>query len=182
MTQPKDLGDAVAYFADSDACEETMIALRWPDGKIVCPKCGGERIGVIRTRSIMCCAAADCRKQFSAKAGTIFEDSVIPFSKWFVTVWCLAGGDTDVGNAKLARAIGVGRGTAYHMRHRILLAMQAPAFRRVPRKASNRKRAFGGEKFYSLLAKLARVPKRELVNLSRERGGNARLYRLRPSE
>jgi transposase-like protein len=182
MTQPENLSEAIAYFGDSDACEKAMIALKWPDGKIVCPKCGGGQIGVIRTRSIMRCMGAACRKQFSAKAGTIFGDSVLPFSKWFVVAWCIADGEITVGNAKLARILGVGPNTVYLMRHRILLAMETPTFRRLPRRASNRKRAFGGARFYSLLAKLARVPKREMVNLARERGGTAQMYRLRPSE
>lgn len=33
----------------------------------------------------------ECHKQFSAKLGTIFEDSPIPLTKWMLAMWMIAG-------------------------------------------------------------------------------------------
>ena len=44
---PKTLIDAVSYYRDPKVCFETMLAVKWPDGKITCPKCGTSKVGVI---------------------------------------------------------------------------------------------------------------------------------------
>lgn len=44
MNEPETLIDAVRYYADRKTCFETMLSVKWPDGKIVCPKCHGELI------------------------------------------------------------------------------------------------------------------------------------------
>lgn len=86
---PQTLVAAVRYYADPKICFESMLAVKWPDGKIACPKCGSAEVGVVRSRSLLQCKAKGCRKQFSVKVGTIFEDSPLPLSHWFVSVWCL---------------------------------------------------------------------------------------------
>jgi len=83
---PQTLMEAVRYYADPKVCFETMLAVKWPDGKIVCPKCGGDAVGVVASRSLLQCKAKGCRKQFSVKVGTIFEDSPLGLDKWFVAV------------------------------------------------------------------------------------------------
>jgi transposase-like protein len=70
---PSSLFEAVRYFADKSVCNTYMRGIKWPDGKITCPKCGGANIGEITTRSMLKCRT--CKKQFSYKVGTIFEDS-----------------------------------------------------------------------------------------------------------
>ena len=87
---PKTLLDAVAYYRDPKTCFEEMIRVKWPDGKIVCPKCGSAKVGVIRTRQMLRCnEQTTCGKQFSVKVGTIFEDSPLPLWQWLVAVWLL---------------------------------------------------------------------------------------------
>lgn len=116
---PKSLLEAVRYYTDPKVCFETMLAVKWPDGKIVCPKCNCEQVGVIRSRSMYCCKG--CRKQFSARLGTIFEDSPLSLGHWFVAVWCVANGDL-VSSPKLADAIQVTQKTAWHLLNRIRIA------------------------------------------------------------
>lgn len=87
---PQTLLDAVRYYSDPKVCFETMLRVKWPDSKIACPKCSGEKVGVVRSRSLLQCKAKGCRKQFSVKVGTIFEDSPLGLDKWFVAVWCVA--------------------------------------------------------------------------------------------
>lgn len=122
MKTPETLIEAVRYFSDIDLCNEYMKQLKWPDGKIVCPACGGDRIGEIKTRRMLRCK--DCRKQFSYKVGTIFEDSPLGLDKWFVAVWCVTNAKNGISSHELARALGVTQKSAWHMLHRIRLAMQ----------------------------------------------------------
>lgn len=119
---PKTLIEAVRFFSDIDRCNEYMKQIKWPDGKIECPKCGSDRIGEIKTRKMLRCK--DCRKQFSYKVGTIFEDSPLGLDKWFVAVWCITNAKNGISSHELGRAIGVTQKSAWHMLHRIRLAMQ----------------------------------------------------------
>lgn len=130
---PKTLLEAVRYFSSPKVCFEAMLAVKWPDGKITCPKCGGEQIGVITSRSMLQCKAKDCRKQFSVKVGTIFEDSPLGLDKWFVAVWAIANCKNGISSLELHRALGVRQPTAWFMLHRIRLAMKTRSFRTIER-------------------------------------------------
>lgn len=127
-TGPETLLDAVRHFSDLGVCFRYMVQLKWPDGKIVCPKCGKDKVGVIASRSMLQCKDKECRKQFSAKVGTIFEDSPLPLSSWFVAVWSIANAKVGISSCELARALGVRQGTAWFMLHRIRHAMKTQSF------------------------------------------------------
>lgn len=128
---PQTLLEAVTYFADAKVCFETMLTVKWPDGKVCCPKCGSDKVGVVRSRSLLQCKATDCRKQFSVKVGTIFEDSPLPLQQWFVAVWCIANAKNGISSCELSRALGVQQKTAWFMLHRIRLAMRTWTFRKL---------------------------------------------------
>ncbi len=123
MDTPKTLLDAVRYFSDVTVCEDYMRSIRWPEGVPFCPSCSatGDRIGEIATRRMLRCK--DCRKQFSHKIGTIFEDSPLGLDKWFVAVWAIANCKNGISSHELGRAIGVTQKTAWFMLHRIRTAM-----------------------------------------------------------
>ena len=128
---PKTLIEAVRYFSDPKTCFEHMLQAKWPDGKPTCPKCGCDRVGVVRSRSLLQCKEPNCRKQFSVKVDTIFEDSPLPLDKWFVAVWCIANAKNGISSCELARAIGVTQKTAWFMLHRVRLAMRTRSFRKL---------------------------------------------------
>lgn len=128
--KPKDpttLLEAVRYFSDQDVALEFVARLRWPDGKPACPKCGaiGEHYFLEARRLWKC---RDCKKQFSIKVGTIFEDSPIALSKWLPALWMLANCKNGISSYELSRALGVTQKTAWFMLHRIRLAMQSESF------------------------------------------------------
>lgn len=129
MCQPQTLIEAVRFFSDIDKCNEYMASIKWPDGKIVCPKCGSENVGKIETRKMLKCQA--CKKQFSYKVGTIFKDSPIGLDKWFVAVWSVTNCKNGVSSYELHRALGVTQKTAWFMLHRIRLAMQEGSFQKL---------------------------------------------------
>ncbi len=129
METPTTLLEAVRYFSDLNVCHEYMLAIKWPDGKITCPRCGSENVGNVASRRIIQCR--ECRKQSSAKVGTIFEDSKLQLDKWFVAVWAIANCKNGISSCELARALGVTQKSAWFMLHRIRLAMQTPSFRKL---------------------------------------------------
>mgnify|MGYP003694126077 CR=1 FL=1 len=61
----------------------------------------------------------NCRKQFSVKVGTIFEDSPIPLSKWLPAMWMLVNCKNGVSSYEIARDLGVTQKTAWFMLHRL---------------------------------------------------------------
>lgn len=124
MKKPKTLQDAILYFANPANCMSFMVERRWPNG-VVCPTCASKEVKFIPTRMLWECKSKHPRKQFSAKVGTIFEDSALPLDKWLIAIWMIANCKNGVSSYEIARAIGVTQKSAWFMLHRIRLAMQA---------------------------------------------------------
>jgi hypothetical protein len=74
------------------------------------------------------CKEKHQRRQFSAKVGTIFEDSPIDLGKWFAAIWMVANCKNGISSYEMHRALGVTQKTAWFMDHRIRLAMQTGTF------------------------------------------------------
>lgn len=105
------------------------MRMRWDDGPVVCPHCGHDETTFVQTRRIWRCKG--CKKQFSIKVGTIFEDSPIGFDKWLPAVWLITNSKNSVSSHELGRALGVTQKTAWFMLHRIRLAFETPAYKRM---------------------------------------------------
>lgn len=126
---PRTLMEAVRYFSDPDVCLETIKNMRWADG-IACPHCGTkDEHYFIKTRRIWRCKA--CKKDFSAKKGTIFEDSPLGLDKWLVAIWLIANDKNGISSYEVARALGITQKSAWYMDHRIRLAMQEGSFKKL---------------------------------------------------
>lgn len=122
---PDTLLGAITYFADVDVATMFVAGLRWPDG-VTCPHCSGKNCPYVKSRRIWQCK--DCRKQFSVKVGSIFEDSPIPLSKWLPAMWLLVNCKNGVSSYEIARDCGVTQKTAWFMMHRLRTAIQAKSF------------------------------------------------------
>ncbi len=144
-SHPQSLLEAVRYFSDLDVCHKYMDKIKWPDGKPACPKCGGENIGNIASRRMYQCKTKGCRKQFSVKVGTIFEDSPLGLDKWFVAVWMIANCKNGASSCELARAIQVTQKSAWHMLHRVRLAMKTNSFVKIKGEVESDETFIGGE-------------------------------------
>ncbi len=127
MKKPRTLQQAIIHFANPDNCLKFMVARRWPNG-VECPTCGRDDVRFIATRRMWECKAQHARKQFSAKVGTIFEDSALPLDKWLIAMWLVANCKNGVSSYEVARALGVTQKSAWFMLHRIRLAMQSRSF------------------------------------------------------
>src|SRR6266496_5489265 len=118
---PETSSEAIVYFANPDVSLQFLTFLRWPGG-VACYHCGAEDPNFLKTRRIWKCRV--CRKQFSVKLGTIFEDSPLGLDKWLPALWMLANSKNGISSYELARALGVTQKTGWFMLHRIRLAMQ----------------------------------------------------------
>ena len=80
------------HFHNEEAAYAFVEARIWPDGP-VCPKCGSkERIGKMGGKStrIGTYKCYVCRKPFTVKMGTIFEDSHVPMRLWLQAIYLLS--------------------------------------------------------------------------------------------
>jgi transposase-like protein len=122
---PETLQEAIRHFSDKKVCHDFMVSIRWPEG-VFCPFCGSAEHSFISTRFTWQCKG--CKKQFSSKVGTVFEDSPITLDKWFVALWLLANCKNGVSSYEIARDLGVTQKTGWFMLHRLRLAMKARSF------------------------------------------------------
>lgn len=119
-------------FHDEDKAREYFEQVRWPDGPF-CPHCGS--FNVIRmegkperreknTRAregLLNCR--DCREQFSATVGTVFERSHIPMHKWLLANQLMNSSKKGISAHQLSRMLDTSYKTAWFMAHRIREAM-----------------------------------------------------------
>jgi transposase-like protein len=124
---PETMLQAVRQFADPRVAHDFFVQIRFPNG-VACPRtgCGSARVAYLaKVRRWYC---NECKKQFSAKVGTIFEDSPIGLDKWLPAIWLIASNRNGISSYELARGLGVTQKTAWFMLHRIREAMQSDEF------------------------------------------------------
>jgi transposase-like protein len=124
------LKDLARNVDSEDAAREFIEKLRWPHG-VVCPHCAviGEAYKLTAKPDskhpvrpgVWKCGA--CRKQFTVKVGTIFEDSHIPLSVWLKAIHLLCASKKGMSAHQLHRMLGVTYKSAWFMAHRIRYAM-----------------------------------------------------------
>ncbi|MGO8673243.1 MAG: IS1595 family transposase [Capsulimonadaceae bacterium] len=70
----------------------------------------------------------DCRRDFTLKTGTIFEDSPLGLDKWLPAMWLIANCKNGISSYEIARDLDVEQRTAWFMLHRIRHAMKSGSF------------------------------------------------------
>jgi transposase-like protein len=116
-----------AHFHDEAAAIARLESILWPNGP-VCPHCGNigkfyEIKGKTARPGLRTCG--ECRKQFTVKIGTVFEDSHVPMRKWWQAVHLLCSSKKGISSHQLHRTLKVTYKTAWFMAHRIREAMRA---------------------------------------------------------
>jgi transposase-like protein len=126
---PATLMEAIQYFADPLTCIQFFAGLRWDDGAAVCPRCESKRVSFLSTRLMWKCL--ECKKQFSIKVGTIFEDSPIGLDKWLCAMFLIANCKNGVSSYEIARDVHVTQRSAWFMLQRIRHAMHTGTFNKL---------------------------------------------------
>jgi transposase-like protein len=106
------------------------VMRRWPDG-IVCPVCGRTEPTFLKNQRKWQCKSVHPKRQFSAKTGTIFEDSPLGLEKWLPAMWLVTNCKNGISSYELARALGVTQKTGWFMLHRLRLGMKTDKTRKM---------------------------------------------------
>jgi transposase-like protein len=124
------LDNLADHFSSEEKAREYLEQLLWPNGA-VCPHCGlvgksyrlaPQEGGKSHVRpGVWKCGV--CRKQFTVKVGTIFEDSHIPLQKWLLAIHLVCSSKKGISAHQLHRMLGVTYKSAWFMAHRIRYAM-----------------------------------------------------------
>lgn len=104
-------------FDTEEKCVAHLASIRWPNGP-VCQHCrAADKVNPIKTRNVFWCG--HCKKQFSVRVGTIFEESRLPLNKWFAAIWLATSHKKGISSVQLAKDIDVTQKTAWHMLSRM---------------------------------------------------------------
>lgn len=134
------LHELTAHVADEAKAFELAEKIVWPEG-VVCPHCGNkgekkiyalngvkDKKGRVRLGLKKCAA---CRKQFTVRVGTIFENSHIPLGKWLIAIHMMCSSKKGVSANQLKRQLGLAYSSAWFMCHRVREAMTLPPMDRM---------------------------------------------------
>jgi len=122
------LHELTTIVSDERKAFAMVEALVWPNGS-VCPHCANPDnkpsydLGNVRPGLRKCGA---CRKQYTVRIGTIFEDSHIELGKWLIAIHMMCSSKKGVSAAQLQRQLGLSYKSAWFMCHRVRLAMTLP--------------------------------------------------------
>ncbi|MGH9645860.1 MAG: transposase, partial [Bryobacteraceae bacterium] len=134
-----DLIEIASIYNTEQKCLAYLEQARWPEGvRCVGSKdgvaCGSARISKIVTeesqrkngrkipaRRLYQCL--ECGLQFTAKSGTLFNDSHLPLMKWFLAVALITNAKKGISAAKLHRDLKIKYQTAWHLYHRVREAL-----------------------------------------------------------
>jgi transposase-like protein len=139
-TKPRlTLSQVEREFATDEQCKALLTKLRWPDGKIHCPRCGLS-LKVYKTSQSFRWKCKNCNPngyRFSVLTGTVFENTNVPLSIWFRVAYLMVSSKKGISALQVHRMIPPVRGakgsykTAWYMCHRIRAAMKDGRFRRL---------------------------------------------------
>ncbi len=109
-------------FGTEAQCEEAVKVARWPQG-FVCPRCDGSAHYVVGhgARKLFQCNA--CRHQASLTAGSLFANTKLPLTTWFLAIYLISQAKTGLSSLALMRQLGVSYPTAWLMHQKINAAM-----------------------------------------------------------
>jgi transposase-like protein len=123
MKEAIDLCELVERYGDDQHCRNFLEQLRWPSG-VRCPKCNGDRISSIIKRDQFNCDNEECGYQFSVTAGTIFHDTHLALTKWFIAVFLICQSRKGMSANQLKRMLRINYRTAWYLCHRIRHAVE----------------------------------------------------------
>ena len=112
--------DINTLFPTDEKCRELLTRLRWPAGP-ECPRCKMPAVELETEKTLHYCK--DCDYQFTVTAGTIFNDSHLPLTKWFVATLLLCEAKKGMSACQIQRTLGISYKTAWYLCHRIRAAM-----------------------------------------------------------
>ena len=108
-------------YGTESQCYEALFKLRWPTG-FNCLECGCHQYCFLKAKKLYQCNK--CHHQTSLICGTIFEQTKLPLTKWFLAIYLITQSKTGLAALALKREIGVSYNTAWSMKHKIMQVMK----------------------------------------------------------
>ncbi len=124
----KTLPALFAAFPNEQVAIDHLTAIRWANGKF-CPFCGNvdqARIGTLKGTNTHKCY--ECRKRFSIKVGTIFQDTKLPLRTWYAAIWMITNHPKGIASTTLATDLGITQKSAWFVLHRLRHAARTDSF------------------------------------------------------
>jgi transposase-like protein len=124
----KTLPELFAAFPTEQTAIDHFTAVRWANGKF-CPLCGNAdaaRIGTLTGTNTHKCYV--CRRRFSIRVGTIFQDTKLPLRTWFAAIWLITNHPKGIASTTLATDLGITQKTAWFVLHRLRHASRTASF------------------------------------------------------
>ncbi|MDR3508834.1 MAG: IS1595 family transposase [Caulobacteraceae bacterium] len=124
----KTLPQLFAAFPTEQSAIDHFTAIRWANGKF-CALCGNadeSRIGTLKGTNTHKCYV--CRKRFSIRVGTIFQDTKLPLRTWYAAIWMITNHPKGIASTTLATDLGVTQKTAWFVLHRLRHAARTDSF------------------------------------------------------
>jgi transposase-like protein len=115
------LVDVINLFDTDEKCRELLVRLRWPNG-VECLRCKAPVVELATAKQLFYCK--ECDYQFTVTASTIFNDSHLPLTKWFLATLLLCEARKGMSANQVKRTLGVSYKTAWYLCHRIRAAMK----------------------------------------------------------
>src|SRR6266404_7103335 len=111
----------IEQFGDDEKCRARLTELRWPKG-VTCPRCESKSISRVIERDQYDCNK--CRYQFSTASGTIFHDTHLPLSKWFLAIYLMTESKKGMSALQMKRTLAICFFSYWYGGHRIRAAMR----------------------------------------------------------
>lgn len=155
---PQTLAEAIRLYANPEIAHAFVVGMRWPYG-VACPRmgCGSADVHFITTRKTWRCN--ECKRQFSTKVGTIFEESPLGYDKWLPAIWLITNAKNGISSCEIARALAVTQKTAWFMLHRIRAAMKSGTFEKLVGPVEADETYIGGQTKNMSIARRVRLAK-----------------------
>jgi transposase-like protein len=128
FTTFKTLPELFAAFPTEQSAVDHFTAIRWANGKF-CALCGNAdaaRIGTLTGTNMHKCYV--CRKRFSIRVGTIFQDTKLPLRTWYAAIWMITAHPKGIASTTLATDLGITQKTAWFVLHRLRHASRTRSF------------------------------------------------------
>jgi len=170
--KPMNLADVATQFYTDAKCRDLLRRLRWPHG-VECPRCKEKAVELETEKELFYCK--DCDYQFTVTAGTIFNDSHLPLTKWFMATLLLCEAKKGMSACQIQRTLGIGSyKTAWYLCHRIRAAMREAEKPMLDGKVEIDETYVGGKN--KGRGRTARLDNKEVVIGIRQRNGELRMF------
>lgn len=113
--------DIQKKYTTQQKCLNLLVDLRW--GKTVkCPICDSKEVRTVDSlkKRYIC---QNCKEQFSVFTDTIFEDTRLPLTEWFLIIGLMLNAKSAMSAKEMQRNLGITYKTAYYSMMRIRVGM-----------------------------------------------------------